>query len=220
METGEAFWLRLPRKCLPWQGFHVVALAKLQGAENSFAGSVEADCVQPVLHLHDLQTLSSRWKPLLASTYPWEILRQWGALTLKWHCCSRLCRCVVQCLMDKDWFTGTFTSPSCWCCHFCGHQVRDSINSAKSFPGPEAAWFDSGGITAGKQLLDRKSKSLANTIWISWFRGIEFTLSWSWARIGLEDVTVSVWPCRWLQNAVCQLPVTALLSTTRMDEGD
>jgi len=45
--------------------------------ENSnFTGSVGADCVQVVLHLRDLQTLFSTWKPLLASTYPWGMLRQ------------------------------------------------------------------------------------------------------------------------------------------------
>lgn len=80
VETVKPFWLRLPRKCLPWQRFHVIALAKLQGTENGFTGSVGADCVQPVLHLHDLQTLSSEWKPLLASSYPWEILGQGGVL--------------------------------------------------------------------------------------------------------------------------------------------
>lgn len=55
--------------------------------------------------------------------------------------------------------------------------MRANINSAKSFPGPEAAWFDSGAITAGKELLDRRLKSLANVISISWLGGIEFTVS-------------------------------------------
>lgn len=78
---------------------------------------------------------------------------------------------LCSCLMGKDWFTVTFTSHSCWCCHFCVQQMRDNINSVKSFPGPKAAWFDSGTITADKQLLDKRWKTLANIISVSWFRG-------------------------------------------------
>lgn len=63
-------------ECLPWQCVCVIALAKLHATDDSFMGSVGADCVHVVLHLHDLQTLSSTRKPLLAVTYLWGILRQ------------------------------------------------------------------------------------------------------------------------------------------------
>lgn len=115
-------WLGLPRKSLPWQQFHVIALAKLQGTENSFTGMLGPIVSCPAVHLHGLQTFIFQVTATLGQQL-W--LRNTGtmrcSLTPEW-----LCMCVSVWWTRTDLIT--FTSHSCWCCHFCV-LLRDNINS-------------------------------------------------------------------------------------------
>lgn len=215
-------WLRLPRKCLPWQQFHVIALAKLQGAKNSFTGSVGAHCILPRVAPAWFADIIFQVKAILGQQLP---LRNIGttrrSLTPEWRCCFRLCMCVSVWWARTDLQSPSPATPAGAATFVCARGTTSTLwrASLQNLLCPEAAWFDSGAITAGKPLLDGRSRTLANIISISWFRVTEFTVSCAWTRIDLEDVTMSVWPCRWLQSAVCYLSVTALLSITRMEEG-
>lgn len=112
--------------------------------------------------------------------------------------------------MDKDWFNHLYQPLLLVLPLLCAPEGQHQLwrASLQSLPCPEAAWF---GGRVDEQLLDKRLKTLANIISISWFRVTEFTVSFAWTGIDLEDVTVSVWPCRWPQNAVLFVPCLWLL---------
>lgn len=114
------------------------------------------------------------------------------SLTLEWHCCcARVLVSNGQGLIYCHLYHPLLLLlPLLWAPDEGQHQLWRA--SLQNFPCPEVAWFNSRAVTAGKQLLDRRLNTLTSVISVSWFIGMEFTVS----------CTVSVWPCRWLQNAV------------------